>query len=330
MKTKPKILAIDDAPVNLKTLVAALSDEYDLQIATSGERGLAYASASPPDLILLDVMMPGMDGYEVCRRLKADPRTQSVPVVFVTALTEIEAESVGLELGAVDYITKPINVQIARIRIHNHIEREHMRQELQAQRDEMARLARIDPLTGVCNRRYFFEEAQAALARALRHGDALSVLMVDIDHFKRVNDEHGHPVGDVALQQVSARCVAELRSVDVFGRLGGEEFAALLPRTDTAGAAEVAERIRLAVATTAIVLDDGQTLRLTVSVGVASLQADVLHHKDITDVLLSRADQALYQAKAAGRNRVQIHEPLPQQGTDPVPTTEPTWAEPSA
>ena len=135
MNDKALILAIDDAPVNLKTLVAALSDDYDLQVATSGEEGLAQAAATPPDLILLDVMMPGMDGYEVCRRLKADPRLSEIPVIFISAMVESESEASGLDLGAVDYLTKPINVPIAQRRIHNHLEREALRQQITQHRD---------------------------------------------------------------------------------------------------------------------------------------------------------------------------------------------------
>jgi len=137
MKHKPLILAIDDTPVNLKTLVAALHEDYDLQIAISGQEGLTHAMATPPALILLDIMMPEMDGYEVCRRLKADERTRHIPVIFITAMSEAEAETTGLELGAVDYLTKPINVPIARQRIHNHMERELLRKEVERHRDHL-------------------------------------------------------------------------------------------------------------------------------------------------------------------------------------------------
>lgn len=307
MSRKPLILAIDDAPVNLKTLVAALSEEYELQIATSGETGLAYATANPPDLILLDIMMPEMDGYEVCRRLKADVRTQSIPVIFVTAIAEIEAESTGLDLGAVDYLTKPLNVPIAKRRIHNHLEREHMRREVEAQRDVMERLARTDSLTGVNNRRYFMELAQNELERALRHAEPLSLLMIDIDHFKRINDRYGHPVGDMALKTLSGWCLMAIRSFDAFGRFGGEEFAALLPRTHSKGAFEVAERLRQAIEAADIELSNGQRLSFTISIGVAMLPIAAAKEKNAVDTLLAHADQALYQAKAGGRNRVCVY-----------------------
>jgi len=308
MNRKPLILAIDDAPVNLKTLVAALSEDYELQIATSGEKGLSYAVAHPPDLILLDIMMPEIDGYEVCRRLKADKRTQAIPVIFITAVAEIEAETTGLDLGAVDYLTKPINVPIAKRRIHNHLEREQMRREVEAQRDAMEQLARTDSLTGVNNRRYFMELARQELERADRHGEVLSMLMIDIDHFKRINDQYGHQVGDAALQALSGWCLAAMRSFDAFGRLGGEEFAALLPRTNSVGAHEVAERLRVAVEAAEMVLDNAQRLKFTISIGVTTLTAEAAKHKNSIEMLLAQADQALYQAKLGGRNRVCVYQ----------------------
>lgn len=308
MNRKPLILAIDDTPVNLKTLVAALSDDYELQIATSGAKGLEYAMASAPDLILLDIMMPVMDGYEVCRRLKAESRTRNIPVIFVTALSESEAEASGLELGAVDYLTKPINVPIAKRRIHNHIEREQMRKIVEMQRDELERLAHTDSLTGVINRRHFLELAEQELERAHRHGDALSILMIDIDHFKRINDQYGHQTGDIALQRLTSWCLAVLRSFDVFGRLGGEEFVALLPRSDAVGAREVAERLRLTVEAAEIVLDDSLRIRFTISVGVTTLSAVPDGKRKTIETLLNQADQALYQAKNAGRNRVCVYD----------------------
>ena len=288
--------------------MAALSDDYELQIATSGAKGLEHAMASPPDLILLDIMMPGMDGYEVCRRLKAENKTRDIPVIFVTAMAETEAEASGLELGAVDYITKPINVPIAKRRIHNHLEREQMRKVVESQRDELERLAHTDSLTGVINRRYFLELAEQELDRAHRHGDALSILMIDIDHFKRINDQYGHQTGDLALQRLTGWCLAVLRSFDVFGRLGGEEFVALLPRTDTVGAHEVAERLRLRVEAAEIVLDDALRVQFTISVGVATLStAPAARERKLIETLLNQADQALYQAKNGGRNRVCVY-----------------------
>lgn len=285
-----------------------MSDDYELQIATSGAKGLEHAMASPPDLILLDIMMPGMDGYEVCRRLKAENKTRDIPVIFVTAMAETEAEASGLELGAVDYITKPINVPIAKRRIHNHLEREQMRKVVESQRDELERLAHTDSLTGVINRRYFLELAEQELDRAHRHGDALSILMIDIDHFKRINDQYGHQTGDLALQRLTGWCLAVLRSFDVFGRLGGEEFVALLPRTDTVGAHEVAERLRLRVEAAEIVLDDALRVQFTISVGVATLStAPAARERKLIETLLNQADQALYQAKNGGRNRVCVY-----------------------
>lgn len=304
MSAKPLILAIDDTPVNLKTLVAALVDEYDLQIATSSAEGLHYAASAPPDLILLDIMMPEIDGYEVCRRLKANEKLRDVPVIFISALSEIEAEATGLDLGAVDYLTKPINVNIARRRIHNHLEREQLRKLVVAQRDALEQLAHTDALTGLVNRRYFLELAQRELRRAMRQGDGLSLLMMDIDHFKNINDSYGHHVGDLALQHFAQKCRATLRSIDVFGRIGGEEFAAFLSKADSHSSGEVAERLRLAVASDALVLDDGSRLSYTVSIGIVSLPGTLGQSEMAIGALLAQADQEMYRAKKGGRNRV--------------------------
>jgi diguanylate cyclase (GGDEF)-like protein len=307
---KPMILAIDDTPVNLKTLVAVLVDEYELQIATSGEEGLLYASNSVPDLILLDIMMPSMDGYEICRRLKADPKLKDVPVVFITALSEAEAEATGLDLGAVDFLTKPINVPIARKRIHNHLEREHLRKVVEAQRDALEQLARTDSLTGLTNRRYFLELADRELKRAIRQGEGFSLLMIDIDHFKAINDTYGHHCGDLTLQHFANLCKSTLRSIDVFGRLGGEEFAAFLPGADAANAREVAERLRWTAESNELLLTDGEQLRFTVSVGIVTVPHARVRSGITVDSLVEQADQEMYRAKNGGRNQVCAREIL--------------------
>jgi diguanylate cyclase (GGDEF)-like protein len=307
---KPMILAIDDTPVNLKTLVAVLVDEYELQIATSGEEGLLYASNSVPDLILLDIMMPSMDGYEICRRLKADPKLKDVPVVFITALSEAEAEATGLDLGAVDFLTKPINVPIARKRIHNHLEREHLRKVVEAQRDALEQLARTDSLTGLTNRRYFLELADREIKRAIRQGDGFSLLMIDIDHFKNINDTYGHHCGDLALQHFAGLCKSTLRSIDVFGRLGGEEFAAFLPSADAANAREVAERLRWTAESNELLLSAGEPLRFTVSVGIVTVPQARVRSGITVDSLVEQADQEMYRAKNGGRNQVCAREIL--------------------
>jgi diguanylate cyclase (GGDEF)-like protein len=304
------ILAIDDTPVNLKTLVAALVDEYDLQIATSGEEGLLYALTSAPDLILLDIMMPLLDGYEICRRLKADVKLKDVPVVFITALSEAEAEATGLDLGAVDFLTKPINVPIARKRIHNHLEREHLRKVVEAQRDALEQLARTDSLTGLTNRRYFLELADRELKRAIRQGDGFSLLMMDVDHFKNINDTYGHHCGDLTLQHFANLCKAVLRGMDVFGRLGGEEFAAFLPHTDAASAREVAERLRWTVESNEMELEGGDRLRFTISVGIVTVPHARVRSGITVDSLIEQADQEMYRAKNGGRNQVCAREIL--------------------
>lgn len=299
------ILIVDDEPTNIQALGNLLKDEYRIRVATSGEKALAmlHNSGQPlPDLILLDIQMPGIDGYDVCRSVKADPNTSSIAIIFVTARNTISEEEFGLNLGAVDYIVKPFNPAIVRARVHTHIK-------LKQKTDLLEQYALLDGLTGVPNRRHFDEQYAAETKRSLREGHPLSAIMMDIDHFKAFNDHYGHGAGDQCLQKVARALAGTLsRPGDRVCRYGGEEFVALLPGTDADGAREVAERMRLAVEGLAIRHDYSSTGPVvTMSLGAATLEPGA----DIEpDALLKRADQALYAAKEAGRNRVESRSPV--------------------
>ncbi len=295
------VLVVDDEPTNIQALGNLLKDEYRIQVATNGEKALAILqdeNQSLPDLILLDIQMPGIDGYEVCRRIKEDPKTDSVVIIFVTARNAESDEELGLKLGAVDFISKPFSPAIVRARVETHMN-------LKRKTDMLERFALLDGLTGIHNRRYFDEQVDKEIARNLREDHPLSVIMMDIDHFKEFNDHYGHGAGDKCLQKVARALTDTLsRPTDALCRYGGEEFVALLPGSDYDGARVVAERLREAVEGLSVTheySDAGSVV--TLSLGIATAVPDRTQNAD-RESLLKRADEALYSAKHAGRNRV--------------------------
>ncbi|HOW61650.1 MAG TPA: diguanylate cyclase [Candidatus Contendobacter sp.] len=293
---RPRLLLVDDVKANLLLLAKALGQDYECRLATDGASALEQAISDPPDLILLDVMMPGLDGYEVCRRLKADPRTINIPVIFLTHLNEEADEKAGLEAGAIDYITKPFRFPIIKARVRNHLE-------LKRRGDLLEQLAGMDGLTGIPNRRRFDETLTLEWNRTRRHGAPLALILLDIDFFKSYNDHYGHPQGDDCLRKVAAVLAATLqRASDTLARYGGEEFAAILPDTSLDSAVDMAELMRCRVMDLAIPHGYSRVAAcVTVSLGVA---ACIPAERNSAAELVEAADGALYQAKHAGRNRV--------------------------
>lgn len=295
--TRPKLLLVDDVRANLLLLAKVLGQEYDCRLMTDGASALEQAFTDSPDLILLDVLMPGLDGYEVCRRLKQDPRTAHIPVIFLTNLSEEEDEKAGLEAGAIDYIAKPFRLPIVKARVRNHLE-------LKRRGDLLEQLAGLDGLTGIANRRRFDDMLAAERHRAQRHDAPLALIMIDIDFFKAYNDHYGHPQGDDCLRRVaSAMTMVLRRASDFLARYGGEEFAVILADTPLEEALLVAEHMRSRIEEQAI--PHGYSAiapYITISLGVA---AQVPSQHDSAADLLAAADAALYRAKAAGRNRVE-------------------------
>ncbi len=293
---RPKILIVDDVPSNIQVLSHILKDDYDIYFAMDGVKALELVVARQPDLVLLDIMMPGMDGYEVCVQIKTNPLTCDIPVIFVSARGEVEDETRGLEAGAIDFITKPISAPIVKARVRNHLLLKH-------QADLLRRLSFLDGLTGIGNRRRFDEIFVREWRRCMRSGLPLAVIMIDVDHFKAYNDHYGHHSGDECLRVVAALLdgVAQ-RPGDFAARYGGEEFVCLLPETDTEGAYKVAERLRRAVADRAIPHNASETAPcVTISAGCAAV---VPCEGLDPQTLLAEADEELYIAKKSGRNRV--------------------------
>lgn len=293
---RPQLLVVDDQPINIQTLYEIFSADHEVFFATSGEEALAFCRRSVPDLILLDIVMPGMDGLAVCRALKADAETRDVPIIFVTAQSDPADETRALQAGGVDFISKPVNPLVVRARVRTHLM-------LKAQSDLLRSLAFIDGLTGVANRRRFDEALQAEWRRSRRQAYPLALLMMDIDHFKSYNDLYGHQAGDGCLRAV-ARALREplSRAHDLLARYGGEEFACLVPECEVGDALRKAEALRSAVRALAIPHAGSPTAdRVTLSVGVAVLAPDDAGEPE---ALLQAADAALYEAKRLGRDRV--------------------------
>lgn len=295
---KPVVLIVDDQPANIHALARLLKEDYHVLAAAGGAKALELTQGNlPPDLILLDIMMPEMDGYEVCRRLRNDPTTKNIPIIFVTSKGDSEEEAKGLDLGAVDYIAKPFNNTVVKARVRTHVQ-------LKIRTDMLEQLAMLDGLTGIDNRRSFDQALELEWKRAARSSRDLSVIMMDIDHFKAYNDNYGHGAGDDCLQRVAAALRSAIqRPSDLIARYGGEEFVALLPETLAPGAARMAEKFRRTVLDLALPHAFSPiTDKVTISVGHATRHATPdLSPQD----LLKSADQALFRAKQDGRNRVQ-------------------------
>jgi diguanylate cyclase (GGDEF)-like protein len=293
---KYNILVVDDEKSNLLVLNTMLSPDYTIFTAKSGEEALDRVAEAPPDLILLDIIMPGINGFEVLRRLKRSPDTRGIPVIIITGLQSEEDEEKGLVLGAVDYITKPFKNAIVIARVKTHIQVVHQIRMIE-------RLGLVDFLTDIPNRRCFDDRMGIEWRRAVREKSPLAFLMIDVDKFKNYNDTWGHPQGDVLLKAIArVFSSAARRPGDLAARLGGEEFGILLPDTELEGALRIAEEIRSRIETLRVRTADGKTeTTAAVSIGVVSLVPD----KDmlISD-FISAADRRLYAAKEQGRNRI--------------------------
>ena len=292
---RTSILIVEDDSAIQALLTAVLALNYDVTAVSTGKEALEKIPPGNFDLVLLDVGLPDIDGFSVCRQLKTDPRCKEVPVIFLTSRNSTQDEVAGLEAGGIDYIAKPINPAILRARVNNHVELKHTR-------DALVRLARLDSLTGLPNRRTFDDVLDREWRRLGRVGQPLSLIMFDVDHFKLYNDTYGHGGGDLCLKKIADCAVAALqRPADMVSRYGGEEFIAILPDTGSVGAAAVATAIRENVAAQMIDHERSPTAPyVTVSLGYVT----TVPRADRQPVeLIEAADKALYSAKAMGRNR---------------------------
>lgn len=307
-KRGARILIVDDHQDNVELLQARLEARgYEIDTATDGQEALARVAAVAPDLILLDVMMPIIDGIEVARRLKSDPTLPFIPIIMQTALDATESKVEGLDAGADDYITKPINFAELEARVNSLLRIKALQQDL-AQRerqladmnDRLRQMSQTDALTALDNRRYIEERLVEMFGHATRFNEPLACMMCDLDKFKSVNDSYGHQAGDAVLRQLADILRHEAREIDRIGRYGGEEFIFLLPGTSADAAMVFAERVRAAVDAHLFSFPGG-TVRRSMSCGVAAWPHPRV---DSSDALVKAADDALYVAKETGRNRV--------------------------
>lgn len=311
-----RVCLVDDDRVSLAAMAALLQAECEVVVSRSGRDALRLVRRQPPDLIVLDLEMPDMDGIAVCRRLKDDPLTEDLPVVFLTAHTDDETEVRGLAAGAADFIAKPPRGPVVLARIRNLVRMKRLAERLRAE-------AQTDGLTGLANRSHLNRNLHQEMLRALRQRQPLSLLMIDVDHFKAYNDHYGHLAGDGALRQVAQGLkTVTHRAGDIACRFGGEEFVILLPSTDLAGAARVAAKLLETIADLALPHAASPTIdKVSVSIGAATFAHDggeptpssesqfAALADDAPAELIARADAALYAAKRHGRNQVWIDAP---------------------
>lgn len=297
----PLLLLVDDVKENLKVLGDLLRDQgFRLSIAANADQMFGITANRPPDLILLDVQMPEMDGFTACRKLKQCDTTRHIPVIFLTALNQVEDIVKGFESGGVDFISKPFNQQELLARVNTHLE-------LKFARERIEHLSWYDELTGIPNKRYFNRHFHLEFKRAVRERSELSLLMVDIDHFKKVNDNLGHLEGDRRIQLVAGTIDTSLeRPGDFVARFGGEEFACVLPETDSVGATHIGRTIlhNIAELDLRVTTPDGTIYHNAVSIGGHTIRPD--RNSDL-NTFITEADTALYRAKELGRNRMELH-----------------------
>ena len=296
---KNTLLIVDDDKSDLKILAQSLQTEYNVRVASNGESAIRIAEKYTPDLIILDIIMPDMDGYQVFSALSKSEKTSQIPVIFITGLNSNNDEKKGLDLGAADYISKPFDEAIAKLRIRHQIR-------IINQLRTIEYISRMDQLTEIPNRRSFDIRLRLEWGRAIRENLSLCMLLLDVDQFKNYNDSYGHQQGDKALCMVARIIIKSLkRTSDFAARWGGEEFIILLPNSGSSGGMKVGERIRKSIEAEELLCKNGDATKLSVSVGV---YAHLPTQNSSIDDFILKADKAMYLAKKAGRNKVCFYE----------------------
>jgi diguanylate cyclase (GGDEF)-like protein len=287
---KKTVLIVDDTKTNIDILLNLLGEKYDIVVALDGESALETVEESSVDLILLDIMMPNIDGFEVCRRLKSNENTSDIPVIFLTARDDEESIERAYEIGAIDYITKPFKPIELLARINTQLRVKELIEHLNF-------ISSYDEMTGIYNRRKFFELSEKKFAQ---NRNDMYAVMIDIDKFKNINDNYGHPMGDRVIKLVTKTISYFISGDAVFGRLGGEEFGIVCNYSSSSSVVDNIEKIREAIENLEIISDNGDSIKFTISEGVAKASPETKN----LDELLKYADMSLYEAKGLGRNRV--------------------------
>jgi len=294
------LLIVDDEPTNIRVLRELLKADYTVLAAANGEKALQIVESDDlPDLVLLDIILPGIDGYDVCKKLKADERYKFIPVIFITSQSTEQDEVKGFNAGAVDYITKPFSAPVVKARVKTHLEVKELR-------GHFKKLSLRDGLTGISNRACFDNCLEQEWKRMQREKAPLSLIFCDVDFFKKYNDYYGHQEGDKCLREVASIIkINANRPADLVARYGGEEFTVILPNTDSEGAVEVAENIRLAIQKREIPHAASTVSKfVSLSLGVATV---IPSHEITQKQFIVSADSALYKAKQNGRNRIEMN-----------------------
>jgi diguanylate cyclase (GGDEF)-like protein len=327
LRTRYRLLVVDDDPETCRLVRAWFDGQpYDVLCASDGAEGLRQARSERPDLILMDLKMPGMDGISAARTLKTSEETRQIPVVLLTACRSVGDKVEAFAVGADDYVTKPFDLEEVDARIRGLLHRREALSILEGNvvryrnyAEHLEELLVLDEKTGLANFRQFQRRLREEWRRIERYGGNLSLVMLDLDDFKRVNDAFGHPAGDRCLQEFAGLVLGGARGTDLAARYGGEEFAVVLPQTPAEMALRVAERIRSAVHEF-VFLEDTSPLRMTVSAGIATYPS--FPGIDSPEALLLAADRALYRAKAAGKDMTFSHDGAEDEGRQPASTTE--------
>ena len=302
MNNKETILIVDDIKTNIDILNDILSDRYDVMVALDGKSAIELATEELPDLILLDIMMPHLDGYEVCKTLKSNPKTSHIPIIFATARTDEDSIEKAYDVGGVDYVCKPYKPKELQARINTQLKMTQLLKDLQKSKRQLARLASKDPLTGLFNRRYFKVFSKNIISHAKKNKKSIGLLMLDIDDFKMINDTYGHSVGDIVLVSISNMLQGIVDKKDILCRYGGEEFIVLLPNKSIKDTKEMAYAIQEALSSLYIPYNDTQ-IPVTASIGVSIVDVEC---EDRIESAIDRADEALYSVKDSGKNGVEV------------------------
>jgi len=290
IENRQTILLVDDTETNIDILLELLGDEYDVMVALSGQGALEIVKDDKIDLILLDIMMPEMDGYEVCQILKNDNSTKDIPVIFITAKTDEDSIEKAYEVGGVDYVTKPFKPRELIVRVKTHIKLKNLIENLEY-------MASYDEMTGIYNRRKFFSLATKKFEESKKD---LYAVMMDIDKFKNINDTYGHPIGDKVIKLVTKIIGESVQSDSIFGRIGGEEFAIICSASSKEYVINSMESIRDNISKASVLTDNNEVVKFTISNGISK----VTDETSSVDNFLKEADIALYEAKGSGRNKV--------------------------